>query len=302
MSTRTQHRTNFAPPAALTPPHGVRCIETPVGGVRVVNGRSRDEVSLGRLMAAVAQLEQQLSGPASWVDVSTLESLRRRLARLGAETIDARIERDPNHVARLEDQVADFQAELKMLRSAAVADRSSLDAVRNRVRQLEDALVAAHKLNVDERDRSATLERQVDELEQDLTTMRAEDARTRRRIDALRTQVDGLKNALGSMRARERAAKEEVIQVRTAAEMTLAENDLLRAELADTQALLRDTHAELKAVSAENESLRLDLEEAHAENDIMERWMNRALARVSELQDAAADEPAESNVVAFPGA
>lgn len=296
MSTRTGTRTAPSPLSPATP--RARRVETPVGGVPIATGRARDEVSLGRLMAAVSQLEGQLSAPTSWVDAASLDALQRRLAGLAQTPASA--QPPTGAFAALEQRAADFQNEIALLRSASAADQSTLEALRSRMGQLEAALSAAHERQSEERARNGALERSCEALDHELNNARVEDARTQRRVQALRAQVDGLKHALGSMRTRERAAREELSQTVEAHERALADNDLLRAELGDTQSLLRSTHAEVVSLRERSAALEADLEEAHAENDIMERWMNRALARVAELEDTRATNEGEENVVAFP--
>lgn len=244
------------------------------------------EVGLGRLTVAVAELERSLDADDRWVDAQALEQLRDRLASLGAGVVEARLDgASRRRLVQLDQQVRELNTMLATHREAAREQQRAIMALQDRTQQLEDALVAAHRKNLLERDRSTQLERQLDLIEADLDEARATSDAAREELAATRRQVVVLKKVVGRMHEREQDALAALEEAR-------AENDVLRAELSDTRSLLESTHEQLRDRDLELKRARVELREANerideavAEAEIMEAWMNRALAHVAELQN-----------------
>lgn len=122
-------------------------------------------------------------------------------------------------------------------------------------------------------------------LENELTAARDRHAADAAEIARLRLRVRELAEDMHQTR------RAHVIE-QSANEGLHAQNDLLRVQLAETEELVRVTHAELlrtRAALAAAESRIGDLEARLAEqldeNDLMESWLNSALSRCAALQD-----------------
>ncbi|MFT4702685.1 MAG: chromosome segregation ATPase [Bradymonadia bacterium] len=247
------------------------------------------EVALGRLTVAVTEVERALEQSGAFADAAALKSLNERVANLGGNVLLARDE--SGSLRNIERELVAVRRDLDRMRILAAKQRDTIVTLQDRGRQLEDALVAAHRMNGLERERSGELERQIDHLENDLKAYRIQRSESPQRIDQLTRQVDTLKEALIALRRRELRAMQD-------SDVARAEVDMLKAELCDTRALLQRTHEAhgetrnaLAAAQQEAREARVALEDSEGENEIMERWLDSTLARVAELEARLAPRP-----------
>jgi chromosome segregation ATPase len=304
-------QTELHTPATAPPPPTagfgiVRPHHTPTAGSATVSGDpsaadgARTEVGLGRLIVAVSALERALERDDAWVDPAGLEQLRDRLAALGAGVMSARFDgATAQRIAALEAQLRSVTDELGRHREGARAQQRTIAALQDRTQQLQDALIASHRKNVLERDRSSTLEREIDLLEADLARANDASAASAAHVEAMRKQIHTLKRVIGKMRQREKVAQDEAAVARSEAASLREQLDAVTEALASTRTELAHQSLELKRTRLALRESQADLDEARAEAAIMEIWMNRALSHVSELQQqAAAASPDDESFVA----
>lgn len=302
-------QTQVHPPVAAAAPfptagYGiVRPQHTPTQGTPAVGAAPsraeapRTEVGLGRLIVAVSALERALEREDAWVDPAGIESLRDRLAALGAGVVSARLDgATAQRLAALEAQLRSVTDELGRHRDGAREQQRTIAALQDRTQQLQDALIASHRKNVLERDRSTTLEREIDLLEADLAKANDASVASAAHVDAMRKQIHTLKRVIGKMREREQTALNDATSARDEASMLRDQLTAVTQTLEATRTELAEQSLELKRTRVALQASQADLEEARAEAAIMEIWMNRALSHVSELQQQASAAPMDEDV------
>ncbi len=275
-------------------------------------------VDVDRLADELAEVERR-------VEMVECESgrkspeLRDKLAEVGAALIDARFEPDDASaalVSELAGTIETLNIELFQVQRRWDVDRRELKSVRARKALLEEALNAAKRGFEIERSEVVRLEELNGALEEELRQARSKlSAEGAVELKRLQCQSRDYQLVISDLRKRMIAQNEEVEELRI-------DNDLLRAELSDTQALLRATHKELVSVCDELEDTQRQIDEAErfawdaekraeeaekradeaaedafiaeqhsrssdAETELMESWMNRALERVAVLEKQA---------------
>lgn len=231
---------------------------------------------------------------AGYLDPVVADAIKQDLAAAGAGVIEARYEGATEAGDGLTDAmqriIARLETELSDAKRQNRTDEAHIDWLQERVSELSEQLTASKGEAALTRERVSHLEGHVFKLEQELeaaanglTGLRLEE------VQELREQTQDFQLALRDLRFRLLAQHREMESMRD-------DNDLLRAQLSDTEALLRATHrelvrtrTELTTVQSQVVTIAEDLQEAEAENAVMEGWMNDALSRYASLQTELVD-------------
>lgn len=268
------------------------------------------EAAAGRaemLANGLANLEEMVDGTAATLEPAAADRLRAELARTGADLIDARFGDglSDETFTSLRDTILALEAELAQARRREEADAFELKRLRDRTRVLTDRLHHVNQSAAADKHLVARLQEELAMLRNELAAANECGAAGAAELTALRTETADLQLALNDVRNRLLAQNREMEGLRV-------DNDLLRAKLSDTEALLRATHGELQrarqgaartgqrlveveaentrlnkandALARDNARLEADKREQQAENDLMEQWLNGALARYAKLQ------------------
>ncbi len=215
--------------------------------------------------------------------------MKDELALAGAKVIEARYEGEeianPELMNSVRSIVERLEAELTTAREKHQTDEAHIGWLQERVQELSVDLQASRAEGLVVKEQVSALEGQVFELERAIATAELEMTGLRlEEVRELREQSNDFQLGLRDLRFRILAQHKEIEELRV-------DNDLVRAQLSDTEALLRATHRELVRTRGElntaNEKvveLNEELEEATAENAVMEDWMNNALSRYACLQ------------------
>jgi chromosome segregation ATPase len=220
----------------------------------VVSQRMKDEIAV----VGAKVIEARYEGEEVASD-DLMQSMRGIVERLEIELVVAQDKNrtDEAHIGWLQERVQEVSADLHASRADSVVVKEHVSALEAQVFELECAIA---------------------NTELELTGIRLEEVRE------LREQAQDFQLGLRDLRFRILAQHKEIEELRV-------DNDLVRAQLSDTEALLRATHRELVRTRGELNSssdkvveLAEELQEATAENAVMENWMNNALSRYASLQ------------------
>ena len=231
---------------------------------------------------------------AGYLDPKVTEAIKEDLASAGASVIEARYAQDAEAVQGISQAVQELidrlDSELNTAKKQQRTDEAHIDWLQERMTELSDELNATRADRDFSKQRVAALEEEVVRVRQELEE--AADGLVGPRLDEvklLQKQAQDFQMTLRDLRCRLLEQHREIEALRV-------DKDLLRAQLSDTEALLRATHhelvgtrEELVASQARVEVLSEDLEEAEIENSVMEGWMNDALSRYAALQKELVD-------------
>jgi chromosome segregation ATPase len=226
---------------------------------------------------------------AGYLEPKVADAIKQDLAVAGANVIEARYEgatvADAGLSDAMEQIIARLESEITAAKKRHEADEAHIDWLQERVADLSEQLTASRGESAVSRERVLELESYACRLRHELDS--AANAMSGLRLDEvkeLREQTQDFQLALRDLRFRLLAQHREIESMRV-------DSDLLRAQLSDTEALLRATHRELVRAREElalaksrGDILTEDLEEAEAENAVMESWLNDALSRYACLQ------------------
>ena len=226
---------------------------------------------------------------AGYLDPKVADAIKQDLAVAGAGVIEARYDgatvADETLTGVMQAIIARLETEISDAKRQNRTDEAHIDWLQERVSELSSQLAASGDETALTRERVSQLEGHVDRLGQELDSaanglsgLRLEEVRE------LKEQSQDFQLALRDLRFRLLAQHREIESMRN-------DNDLLRAQLSDTEALLRATHrelvrtrGELAAAQTATATLAEDLQEAEAESAVMEGWMSDALSRYACLQ------------------
>lgn len=246
-----------------------------------------DDVADG-LVNLELDLDDVLAG-GSMLDPVVAQAMKDEIALVGAQVIEARYEGHEIASDDLMDSMGEIverlEAELAAAHEKHRVDEAHITWLQERVQELSSDLQASRADGVVVHEDVAALEGKVSQLERAIATAELEVTGMRlEEVRELREQAQDFQLGLRDLRFRILAQHAELEELRV-------DNDLVRAQLSDTEALLRATHrelvrtrGELNAANDKAEELTEELQEATAENEVMENWMNNALSRYACLQ------------------
>ncbi len=220
--------------------------------------------SLDALADGLASIEAQVDVSEATLDPDEADELRHEVAHAGARLIEARYSSEPNEelLQSLRESLVRLNDELQGAQLRNEADAAEIRRLRREAKTLTAELHEARKGRAIDRAQMAALEAQITRFE-GAATAAAETARvaSASEVEGLRDEMLDLQMALQDMQSR-------MITLHNENEELKVEGDLARAQLSDTEAMLRATHSELvrtrgRASDAERrvEALRTALEE-----------------------------------------
>lgn len=261
--------------AILNFPRGRNAVGARVGVEHVAHRAAVDQPyassiagSLDALADGLAAIEAQVEVSEATLDPDEADELLAEVAEAGARLIEARYDSAPNEalLQSLRTSLVRLNDELQAAQLRNEADAAEIRRLRQEAKTLHTELHEARKGRAIDRAQLKALEAQVEKF-QAHSEAAVEAARTATEAEAskLRDETLDLQMALRDMQTRMIALHHENEELRV-------EGDLARAQLSDTEAMLRATHAELvrtrnRASDAERrvESLRTALEVRAAE-------------------------------------